>query len=169
MNTTRAITEVLSSQLKKKLFIQPLITPRCSLSTKSSTSSSSSSMQPKIKGLLLAKDRYKMIQMKNPRIVLIWQNNRKTRHLPFCAYPNHLSPVISSMDIHPKGPDFMHKDSWKGLWLNVAPKWVDMLNLEELEFRRRKGVTARSREFLESLWKNLVEKPTQWMDNRKIK
>ncbi|KAF6142355.1 hypothetical protein GIB67_023380 [Kingdonia uniflora] len=153
MNTTRAITEVLSSQLKKKLFIQPLITPRCSLSTKSSTSSSSSSMQPKIKDGSRRMKRREVEDtlwkdlVENPNQ---WWDNRNNK-------------------IHPKGPDFMHKDSWKGLWLNVAPKWVDMLNLEELEFRRRKGVTARSREFLESLWKNLVEKPTQWMDNRKIK
>ncbi|EOX96863.1 Plastid transcriptionally active 9, putative [Theobroma cacao] len=68
--------------------------------------------------------------------------------------------------VKPKYPDFKHKDSGLALWLDSAPKWV-LSELEGLQFdvpiqkpkqlNRHKG---------DGSWKDLVENPNKWWDNR---
>ncbi|GER41353.1 organellar single-stranded DNA binding protein 3 [Striga asiatica] len=76
-------------------------------------------------------------------------------------------------------PDFKHKDSGNGLWLDSAPFWVSQ-RLAELEFdvkflRPRlsqggEGVGEAENRVQgakgEDSWKNLVENPNKWWDNR---
>ncbi|KAF5956578.1 hypothetical protein HYC85_003803 [Camellia sinensis] len=68
--------------------------------------------------------------------------------------------------LKPKHPDFKHKDSGVPLWLNTAPKWV-LSGLDGLEFdvpllnvKQAKGSKG------DDSWKNLVENPDKWWDNR---
>ncbi|GER43478.1 organellar single-stranded DNA binding protein 3 [Striga asiatica] len=76
-------------------------------------------------------------------------------------------------------PDFKHKDSGNGLWVDRAPDWV-LLGLAKLEFdvmflRPRlsqggEGVGKAENRVEgakgEDSWKNLVENPNKWWDNR---
>ncbi|XAR53160.1 hypothetical protein NMG60_11021590 [Bertholletia excelsa] len=66
----------------------------------------------------------------------------------------------------PKHPDFTHKDSRHGLWLNSAPKWV-FSRLDGLVFdvqiHKMKQKKA-SKE--DASWNDLVENPDKWWDNR---
>uniref|UniRef100_A0A5B7B510 Uncharacterized protein n=1 Tax=Davidia involucrata TaxID=16924 RepID=A0A5B7B510_DAVIN len=68
--------------------------------------------------------------------------------------------------VKPKYPDFKHKDSGVALWLDNAPKWV-LSELEGLEFdvQLRKMKQVKDRKSDDS-WKNLVENPDKWWDNR---
>lgn len=68
--------------------------------------------------------------------------------------------------VKPRHPDFKSKDSSFSLWLNKAPNWV-LPKLEGLEFdvlvpkarvvKQLKG---------EESWKDLVQNPDKWWDNR---
>ncbi|KAF3594279.1 hypothetical protein DY000_02026945 [Brassica cretica] len=63
-------------------------------------------------------------------------------------------------------PDFKSKDSSLSLWLNKAPSWV-LPKLEGLEFDvlvpKGRGVKQLKGE---ESWKELVENPDKWWDNR---
>lgn len=92
--------------------------------------------------------------------------------------------------VKPNYPDFKHKDSGLSLWLNRAPKWL-WPQLEGLEFTAQLpkvkqgkssggGPQLAGLEFAAQLpkvkqgksskdddsWKNLVENPDKWWDNR---
>ncbi|KAH0853449.1 hypothetical protein HID58_093224 [Brassica napus] len=68
--------------------------------------------------------------------------------------------------VKPRHPDFKSKDSSLSLWLNKAPSWV-LPKLEGLEFdvlvRKGRGVKQLKGE---ESWKELVENPDKWWDNR---
>ncbi|KAL6585378.1 hypothetical protein OROMI_002022 [Orobanche minor] len=89
---------------------------------------------------------------------------------------------------NPKSPDFKHKETGEGLWLSDSPDWA-LLGLEKLEFNVRvmKGKPVQGGEGLgaekgfdvkftkgkraqggkgEDTWKDLVENPYKWWDNR---
>ncbi|KAJ3676232.1 hypothetical protein LUZ60_003644 [Juncus effusus] len=83
---------------------------------------------------------------------------------------------------NPKGPDFSKKITREGLWLNEAPHWVEE-KLSELNFNKSSSFnantaqnfsknsafnanTAQSFRSKEDLWKDLVESPDAWYDNR---
>ncbi|KAF8396132.1 hypothetical protein HHK36_017745 [Tetracentron sinense] len=91
--------------------------------------------------------------------------------------------------VNPRYPDFKHNDSGKSLWSSSAPKWALPI-LEGLEFDvqspKMKQVKDDKGEGLkfgvqspkstqvkdnkgEGLWKNLVENPDRWWDNRSDK
>ncbi|XP_073044407.1 protein OSB2, chloroplastic-like [Primulina eburnea] len=68
-----------------------------------------------------------------------------------------------------KFPDFKQKGTEKGLWLSSAPEWA-LPGLEKLGFDvnvigERSGEMNRPSK-LDSSWKNLVENPNKWWDNR---
>ncbi|KAL5545678.1 hypothetical protein UlMin_005365 [Ulmus minor] len=67
--------------------------------------------------------------------------------------------------VNPKHPDFKHKDGKIALWLNVAPQWV-MTKLEGLEFDVPNQKSKQTKRNDDELWKNLVENPDKWWDNR---
>lgn len=68
-----------------------------------------------------------------------------------------------------KFPDFKQKGTEKGLWLNSAPEWVlpglEILGLD-VKFIGEKPGEMERRSKLDSSWKNLVENPDKWWDNR---
>lgn len=68
--------------------------------------------------------------------------------------------------VKPRHPDFKSKDSSLSLWLNKAPAWV-LPKLEGLEFDvlvpKGRGVKQLKGE---ESWKELVENPDKWWDNR---
>ncbi|KAL6503123.1 hypothetical protein OROHE_023752 [Orobanche hederae] len=88
---------------------------------------------------------------------------------------------------NPKSPDFKHKETGEGLWLSDSPDWA-LPGLEKLEFDARvmKGKPVQGGEGLgaengfdkftkgkraqggkgEDTWKDLVENPYKWWDNR---
>ncbi|XP_052183846.1 protein OSB2, chloroplastic-like isoform X2 [Diospyros lotus] len=61
----------------------------------------------------------------------------------------------------PKYPDFKHKDTGLALWLDSAPKWV-LSNLDGLKFDVKQAKDTKGDDF----WKNLVDNPDRWWDNR---
>ncbi|KAL2502783.1 Protein OSB3 [Forsythia ovata] len=78
-----------------------------------------------------------------------------------------------------KYPDFKHKESGDGLWVSSAPKWV-IPGLGKLEFDVKffkakqvqdgQGFTPRKNDGKsDDSWKNLVENPDKWWDNRSNK
>ncbi|KAL0316258.1 UNVERIFIED_CONTAM: protein OSB2, chloroplastic [Sesamum radiatum] len=86
-------------------------------------------------------------------------------------YRNHKSNGL----VKEKFPDFKRKGTGDGLWVNSAPKWV-LPELQNLEFDVKdiKGKQVQGGEKLgerkndskEDSWKNLVEYPNNWWDNR---
>ncbi|XP_022762604.1 protein OSB2, chloroplastic [Durio zibethinus] len=68
--------------------------------------------------------------------------------------------------VKPKFPDFKHKDHDLSLWLDCAPKWV----LSELKGPQYDGPTQKSNQVNQlkgdEFWKDLVENPSKWWDNR---
>ncbi|KAL2229414.1 protein OSB3, chloroplastic/mitochondrial [Sesamum indicum] len=74
-----------------------------------------------------------------------------------------------------KFPDFKRKVTGEALWINTAPKWV-LPGLENLEFDVKdikgkqvqggEGPGERKNDSKEDSWKNLVEYPNKWWDNR---
>ncbi|XP_057979851.1 protein OSB2, chloroplastic-like [Malania oleifera] len=70
--------------------------------------------------------------------------------------------------VNPRYPDFKSKDG-KSLWLDRAPEWV-LPGLDGLDFdtqiRKPKQVNKSK---VNELWKNLVENPDKWWDNRSSK
>ncbi|ESQ55363.1 hypothetical protein EUTSA_v10025547mg [Eutrema salsugineum] len=68
--------------------------------------------------------------------------------------------------VKPRHPDFKNKDTSVSLWLNKAPDWV-LPKLEGLEFDvlvpKSRGVKQLKGE---ESWKDLVQNPDKWWDNR---
>ncbi|GAB4853550.1 hypothetical protein Ancab_017741 [Ancistrocladus abbreviatus] len=76
--------------------------------------------------------------------------------------------------VNAKYPDFKHKEDGRALWLNGAPKWI-LPKLDGLEFdiqiketEKVGGYRGSASSGVES-WKNLVENPDKWWDNRSTK
>lgn len=78
-----------------------------------------------------------------------------------------------------KFPDFKHKETGEALWISSAPRWI-LPGLEKLEFdvKEMKGERVSGGEWqserkqsadLDNSWKNLVENPDKWWDNRASK
>ncbi|XP_010265383.1 PREDICTED: protein OSB2, chloroplastic-like isoform X2 [Nelumbo nucifera] len=71
--------------------------------------------------------------------------------------------------INARYPDFKHKDSGLALWLGSAPKWI-LSKLEGLEFDSKIHKTKQGGDNKEEeSWKNLIENPEKWWDNRLVK
>lgn len=102
--------------------------------------------------------------------------------------------------VNPNSPDFKHKTTRKGLWLDSAPDWV-LPKLDGLEFIGSNDITKQGKDHNlssaqengedyisknsykgkagikaavsnkknESLWKDLLENPNKWWDNRSKK
>ncbi|KAJ7973711.1 Protein OSB3, chloroplastic/mitochondrial [Quillaja saponaria] len=71
--------------------------------------------------------------------------------------------------ISPKYPDFKSKDGSLALWLSKAPQWV-LSKLEEVEFDVYNVKSKQAKEHKsDEAWKNLVENPEKWWDNRSKK
>lgn len=82
-----------------------------------------------------------------------WWDNRKDKH---------------SGRINPKSPDFKHKENGVALWLNRAPKWV-VSELEEHKLDDAVCSSGQQKNNMDDPWKNLVEDPKKWWDNRSNK
>ncbi|KAF3452711.1 hypothetical protein FNV43_RR03144 [Rhamnella rubrinervis] len=67
--------------------------------------------------------------------------------------------------VKPNFPDFKRKDGSHAIWLDRAPKWV-LSKLEGLEFDVQIKNVKITKEGKDELWKNLVENPDNWWDNR---
>ncbi|KAK8516650.1 hypothetical protein V6N13_080744 [Hibiscus sabdariffa] len=67
--------------------------------------------------------------------------------------------------VNPKHPDFKSKDGVHALWLNRAPKWV-VSRLDGLEFDIPIKKSFPTKKSKEEFWKDLVENPSMWWDNR---
>lgn len=67
--------------------------------------------------------------------------------------------------VSPKHPDFKNKDSGIGIWLNRAPKFV----LPELEVLEFDVPFQKMKKADDDSWKDLVENPKKWWDNRSHK
>ncbi|KAH7674762.1 Single-stranded DNA-binding protein [Dioscorea alata] len=74
--------------------------------------------------------------------------------------------------LNPKFPDFKHKDTRESLWLNTAPAEV-LPKLDGLQFAEGNSTTKTAKILSvnekENLWKDLVENPKNWWDNRSDK
>ncbi|KAI3965396.1 hypothetical protein MKX01_042877 [Papaver californicum] len=78
--------------------------------------------------------------------------------------------------VKPKFPDFKRKDGGQALWIDGAPKWA----ISELQITSGKEEVSRSnaqtqkessfqgntKMSSEESWKNLIDDPTNWWDNR---
>ncbi|XP_062077452.1 protein OSB3, chloroplastic/mitochondrial-like isoform X3 [Humulus lupulus] len=68
--------------------------------------------------------------------------------------------------VNPKYPDFKHKDGSQSLWLSSAPLWLSS-KLKSLEFDvpipKSKEVNGNKGD---EMWKDLLENPNKWWDNR---
>ncbi|KAI3447616.1 hypothetical protein Pfo_004281 [Paulownia fortunei] len=105
-------------------------------------------------------------------ILDLWRDLVKTP-LQWWDYRDHKSNGL----VKEKFPDFKHKGTGEGLWVDSAPKWV-LPGLEKLEFDvkfiKAKQVQGggegpgERKKFSkgEDSWKNLVENPNKWWDNR---
>ncbi|KAL4612057.1 hypothetical protein ACB092_08G171300 [Castanea dentata] len=73
-----------------------------------------------------------------------------------------LTPIL----LKPESPDFTHKDRCYPLWLTDAPSWV-LSELDRVEFdvKTQKPKQVKQHRGEES-WKDLVQNPTKWWDNR---
>jgi hypothetical protein len=68
--------------------------------------------------------------------------------------------------VNPKHPDFKHKVGGYSLWLTDAPGWI-LSELEgvEFDFQTPKSKLVKQHKGDES-WKDLVQNPDNWWDNR---
>ncbi|XP_047331491.1 protein OSB2, chloroplastic-like [Impatiens glandulifera] len=82
-----------------------------------------------------------------------WQDNREKK---------------LSGSLKPNYPDFKHKESGLGIWLNRAPKWV-MAKLGGQPPSLEQENKFRGFQQKNDSWKNLVENPNKWWDNRTSK
>lgn len=71
-----------------------------------------------------------------------------------------------SGSVNPKHPDFKHKVGGYSLWLTDAPGWI-LSELEgvEFDFQTPKSKLVKQHKGDES-WKDLVQNPDNWWDNR---
>lgn len=69
--------------------------------------------------------------------------------------------------VKPKYPDFKRKDHSHSLWVVSAPRWV-LPGLDGLEFDDPIDKTKQVKELRgdEEFWKDLVDNPDKWWDNR---
>ncbi|PIN18473.1 hypothetical protein CDL12_08845 [Handroanthus impetiginosus] len=92
--------------------------------------------------------------------------------LQWWDYRNHKANGL----VKEKFPDFKQKLTGESLWITSAPEWV-LPGLGKLEFdvkdfkpKQMQGSEGRSEtrknDKLENSWKNLVENPDKWWDNR---
>lgn len=77
-----------------------------------------------------------------------------------------------SRKTNPKAPDFKHKDSGEALWMTDSPTWV-LPKLPPLKTNQEQSVMANTvsqptlnKHNREELWKDLVQNPDKWWDNR---
>ncbi|XP_042373615.1 protein OSB3, chloroplastic/mitochondrial-like isoform X1 [Zingiber officinale] len=95
-----------------------------------------------------------------------------------------------AVQIHPKYPDFKNRKTYQGLWVNSAPSWVserleglvfasrekEKLPPQQSEYHGEAGISkqkeytfASSIKNNETSWKNLIDNPKDWWDNRSTK
>ncbi|XP_077222864.1 protein OSB2, chloroplastic-like [Tasmannia lanceolata] len=72
--------------------------------------------------------------------------------------------------VNPRHPDFKHKETKEAVWIDRAPQWF-VSEFKGLEFDvkiRKEHASAINRkdDKSEELWKDLVENPSKWWDNR---
>ncbi|GAV83843.1 hypothetical protein CFOL_v3_27288 [Cephalotus follicularis] len=67
--------------------------------------------------------------------------------------------------VKPKFPDFKRKDGSQSIWLNRAPLWV-ISKLEGVEFDQIQKSNPTKKRIGDETWKDLVENPNKWWDNR---
>ncbi|GMJ08240.1 plastid transcriptionally active 9, ORGANELLAR SINGLE-STRANDED DNA BINDING PROTEIN 2 [Hibiscus trionum] len=67
--------------------------------------------------------------------------------------------------VKPNYPDFKCKDGVRALWLVSAPKWV-VPSLEGVEFDIPSYKSIPIKKSRDEPWKDLVENPSMWWDNR---
>ncbi|KAG8374255.1 hypothetical protein BUALT_Bualt11G0112400 [Buddleja alternifolia] len=96
----------------------------------------------------------------------LWRNLVKNP-LQWWDYRDHKAKGL----VKEKYPDFKQKETGESLWINTAPNWV-LPGFEKLEFdvmavnaKQARGGEKRDSKG-EDLWKNLVENPNRWWDNR---
>lgn len=76
-----------------------------------------------------------------------------------------------------KHPDFKHKDNGSPLWISGAPSWVlhgikmlefdvKFINVNPVQGVERTGGGRKKGSNQENLWRNFVENPNKWWDNR---
>ncbi|CAA7014829.1 unnamed protein product [Microthlaspi erraticum] len=77
---------------------------------------------------------------------------------------------------NPKAPDFKHKETGEVLWMTGSPSWVQSELLPPLKNHQEQPFMAKtvSQPILKPLkkeesWKDLVENPDKWWDNRSKK
>ncbi|KAJ0262692.1 Protein OSB3 [Hirschfeldia incana] len=77
-----------------------------------------------------------------------------------------------SRKTNPKAPDFKHKDSGEALWMTDSPTWV-LPKLPPLQTNQEQPLMANTvsqptlnKPKREELWKDLVQNPDKWWDNR---
>ncbi|XP_030953904.1 protein OSB2, chloroplastic-like isoform X2 [Quercus lobata] len=70
-----------------------------------------------------------------------------------------------SGSVNPKSPDFKHKVGGHALWLTDAPSWVLSELGVEVDVKTQKSKQVKQHRGEES-WKDLVQNPTKWWDNR---
>uniref|UniRef100_A0A2P2K527 Uncharacterized protein n=1 Tax=Rhizophora mucronata TaxID=61149 RepID=A0A2P2K527_RHIMU len=71
--------------------------------------------------------------------------------------------------VNPKFPDFKRKDNAFSLWIDSAPGWlVTKIKKVEFDIPNHKQTQGKQQRGDES-WKNLVENPAKWWDNRENK
>ncbi|KAL0889204.1 hypothetical protein Bca101_013187 [Brassica carinata] len=77
-----------------------------------------------------------------------------------------------SRKTNPKSPDFKHKDSGEALWMTDSPSWV-LPELPPLKTNQEQPLMANTvsqpalkKQKREELWKDLVQNPDKWWDNR---
>ncbi|CAA7398722.1 unnamed protein product [Spirodela intermedia] len=101
-----------------------------------------------------------------------WRDNREGKR----SGKSH--GLTDSTQLKPKFPDFSHKGTKHGLWLNSAPDWV-LPKLEaaeasprghgQIEGKKVRTAPAKKGAESEETWKDLVENPKKWWDNRSTK
>ncbi|KAH6762381.1 hypothetical protein C2S52_019814 [Perilla frutescens var. hirtella] len=94
----------------------------------------------------------------------LWMNLVKNP-VKWWDYRGHKSNGL----VKEKFPDFKHKGSGEPLWITSAPKWI-LPALGKLEFDVKEMKLDKERKQnannLDDSWKNLVENPGKWWDNR---
>ncbi|KAG6790419.1 hypothetical protein POTOM_006572 [Populus tomentosa] len=68
--------------------------------------------------------------------------------------------------VKPKHPDFKHKNNNQSVWLTGAPSWI-FSGLEKVKFDVKTALPTQTKQQKEEeCWKDLVENPHKWWDNR---
>ncbi|OWM86867.1 protein OSB2, chloroplastic-like [Punica granatum] len=70
--------------------------------------------------------------------------------------------------VNHKFPDFKRKDKTASLWLDTAPWWV-LSNIDGIEFGGSDNTRPVKENKGDEAWKDLVENPEKWWDNRSNK